>query len=384
MNYIFYVLMIFVLSFLCSCGEDTTNPSKTAQITSITPTSGKIGDTITIKGTNFGTTQNTSFVMFNSANVIDYLDWSGTEIKVKVPSSAISGKVSVYVDGTKSNEMDFKIIEIAIPHIKGINPISAKIDDEITISGENFGTTQGTSFVTLNNSKATKITIWCDSVIKVKLSAEATSGKISVTTNGVKSNDVDFIVITIETVTIGTQVWMLKNLDVDHYRNGDSIPQVTDSMDWKNLKTGAWCYYNNDPENGLIYGKIYNFYAVYDSRGLAPSGWHISKEGEWDKLEYFIGDTSNAGGKLKETGTLHWQSPNSGATNESGFTALPGGYRSYDGNFYNIGSDGKWWTDYYNKLDSCIGRTLKYNLRKLIHRSESQVSGFSVRCVKDK
>jgi uncharacterized protein (TIGR02145 family) len=99
--------------------------------------------------------------------------------------------------------------------------------------------------------------------------------------NGCPCTDCDPPVNNYATVTIGTQVWMTKNLDVDRYRNGDIIPEVKDSIAWANLKTGAWCYYNNDPELGKIYGKLYNWYAVNDPRGLAPAGYHIPTDAEW-------------------------------------------------------------------------------------------------------
>src|SRR5215831_16955339 len=119
-------------------------------------------------------------------------------------------------------------------------------------------------------------------------------------------------------IKIGHQKWMAKNLDVTHYRNGDKIPQVKNKAAWKALTTGAWCWYNNDSANGAIYGKLYNWYAVNDPRGLAPTGWHIPSDAEWDTLATHLG--SNAGGKLKDTGTIEagtglWYAPNKGATN---------------------------------------------------------------------
>ena len=163
------------------------------------------------------------------------------------------------------------------------------------------------------------------------------------------------------TVSICDQVWMKKNLDVDHYRNGDPIPQVTDPTQWANLTTGAWCYYNNDPANRTTYGKIYNWYAVNDSRGLAPVGWHIPTDAEWTELENCLGGESVAGGKMKETGTTHWLSPNTGATNESGFTALPGGSRSYmNGLYYEIGQSGAWWSS-TEFTPFAYGRDIVYN-----------------------
>jgi uncharacterized protein (TIGR02145 family) len=143
-------------------------------------------------------------------------------------------------------------------------------------------------------------------------------------------------------ITIGTQIWSGINLDVVNYRNGDPIPQVTDQTTWNNLTTGAWCYYDNDPANGAIYGKLYNWYAVNDPRGLAPVGWHVPIGTEWTTLINFVGGTPVAGGALKETGTTHWNAPNTGATNSSGFTALGGGSRL--SSFSGLKTNGSFWT----------------------------------------
>ena len=130
----------------------------------------------------------------------------------------------------------------------------------------------------------------------------------------------------IETVVIGTQEWTVKNLNVSRYRNGDVIPEVKDPKEWASLTTGAWCYYNNDPKNGAIYGKLYNWYAYNDSRGLAPEGFHIPSKTEWELLFSYLGGEDTAAGKLKSTKPL-WATPNKEATNISRFSALPGGRR---------------------------------------------------------
>ena len=135
------------------------------------------------------------------------------------------------------------------------------------------------------------------------------------------------------------QTWTGKNLNVSKYRNGDAIPQVTDPSQWVNLTTGAWCYYNNDPNNGAIYGKLYNWYAVNDPRGLAPQGWHVPTETEWTSLINYLGGASVAGGKMKSTDITLWGPPNIG-TNSSGFSALPGGLRDVGGNFWGGGDGG--------------------------------------------
>jgi uncharacterized protein (TIGR02145 family) len=183
-------------------------------------------------------------------------------------------------------------------------------------------------------------------------------------------------------ITIGSQVWMGKNLDVTNYRNGDPILQVVNPSDWAGLTTGAWCYFNNDPVNGTIYGKLYNWYAVNDTRGLAPSGWHIPTDIEWTTLGNILG--ANPGAKMKSIGTANWTSPNTGATNSSGFTALPGGVRNSSGIFSFVGSFGNWWSS--NEMTSTTNawyRNLIYNNSLLGRSYGSKKLGYSVRLIKD-
>src|SRR6476661_5263113 len=145
-------------------------------------------------------------------------------------------------------------------------------------------------------------------------------------------------------VKIGNQTWMAENLNVNTYRNGDTIPQVQDPKTWSSLTTGAWCYYGGKTETGAKYGKLYNWYAVNDPRGLAPEGWHIPSDAEWTTLETSLGGGSVAGGKMKEAGTFNWTSPNTGGNNNSGFTSLPGGIRASNATFSNVGNQSIWWT----------------------------------------
>jgi uncharacterized protein (TIGR02145 family) len=145
-------------------------------------------------------------------------------------------------------------------------------------------------------------------------------------------------------VTIGDQVWTGCNLSVTTYRNGNTIPQVTDPIAWEALTTGAWCHVNGDPANEPIYGRLYNWYAVTDPRGLGPVGYHVPTVAERDALASYLGGLSVAGGKMKEIGTCHWQYPNVDATDESGFTAFGAGDRSYDGTYENFKFSGAWWT----------------------------------------
>ena len=185
------------------------------------------------------------------------------------------------------------------------------------------------------------------------------------------------------TVSVCNQVWMTKNLDVTTYRNGDAIPQVTDPTAWANLTTGAWCYYNNDAANGSIYGKLYNWYAVNDPRGLAPQGWHVPSDVEWTTLETCLGGSSVAGGAMKEAGLMHWLSPNTGATNSSGFAGLPGGSRYYDGSFFSVGYDGYWWSSTEDHSTNAWDRFLDYDYSVVYKNYDNKANGFSVRCLRD-
>jgi uncharacterized protein (TIGR02145 family) len=145
-------------------------------------------------------------------------------------------------------------------------------------------------------------------------------------------------------ITIGSQVWTKCNATVTKYSDNSDIPQVTDPLAWSALTTGAWCWYNNDPANEAIYGKLYNWHAVNDPRGLAPAGYHIPTDTELVTLTTFLGGTSVAGGAMKEVGLCHWNTPNTDATNTSFFTGLGGGARSSGGNYGTFGNFGNWWT----------------------------------------
>lgn len=190
-----------------------------------------------------------------------------------------------------------------------------------------------------------------------------------------------FRVSAIPSIKIGTQRWMTKNLDITRYRNGDKIPQVKNTAQWAALTTGAWCWYNNDSATGAVYGRLYNWYAINDPRGLAPIGWHVSSDSEWITLSTFLGGDAVAGGKLKEAGTSHWSSPNTG-TNSSGFTALPGGARSVYGTFTNLGDIGYWWSS--SEVTSNAWSRYLYYATDLVYRfGADKLNGFSVRCIKD-
>ena len=198
-----------------------------------------------------------------------------------------------------------------------------------------------------------------------------------------------------KTIKIGNQVWMAENLKVTRYRNGESIPNVTDNSQWANLTNGARCAYNNDNNNVATYGLLYNWYAVIDSRNIAPEGWHVPTDEEWKELEMYLGMNQNeadatgwrgspVGGKLKEASTTYWNNPNTGATNESGFTAFPGGYRSHHyATFYSIGYYGCLWSVNEGSSEGAWRRLLHYNNSNVYRSYIDKHYGFSVRCVRD-
>ncbi|MDD5529167.1 MAG: fibrobacter succinogenes major paralogous domain-containing protein [bacterium] len=189
---------------------------------------------------------------------------------------------------------------------------------------------------------------------------------------------------TYKTIKIGEQVWMAENLNVSHYRNGDTVPQVQAAKEWINLTTGAWCYYENNVENGKTYGKLYNWYAVNDPRGLAPEGWHIPTDDEWTILTNCLGGEDIAGGKLKENCTTLWWSPNTGATNKSGFSALPGGHRGdNNGAFGVIGNGGYWWSATEFNATYAWSRLMYYDYANVYRKGYNKKYGFSIRCVKN-
>lgn len=183
-------------------------------------------------------------------------------------------------------------------------------------------------------------------------------------------------------VTIGTQVWLLENLRTTKYRDGTSIPNITGEAEWANLTGPSYCWYNNDAATfKATYGALYNWYAVNTGK-LCPAGWHVLTLDDWATLKTYLGG-DNIPGKLKEAGTAHWVSPNTGATNESGFTALPGGQRSEGGVFDFAWWNGLWWTDTEVSTQEAYGIWIATDLTEVFDSMEDKRQGYSVRCLKD-
>lgn len=186
------------------------------------------------------------------------------------------------------------------------------------------------------------------------------------------------------TVIIGTQVWSAENLKTTRYRNGDPIPNITDNALWTNLSTGSYSWLNNNIANKEAFGALYNDYVITDIRNIAPKGWHVASDADWTILTNYLGGESVAGGKLKETGTVHWLTPNVDATNEIGFNALPVGYRHLNGSFDFYGIEGFWWTSTPNTIgNGGWYRIIDRGLGRIARMADLNTSGFSVRCIKD-
>ncbi len=183
------------------------------------------------------------------------------------------------------------------------------------------------------------------------------------------------------TTTIDTLVWMAENLKTTRYNDGTAIPYVTDAQEWAGLDSGAFCFYANDIfYNKDTYGALYNWYAVSSDK-LCPAGWHIPTDEEWNALTAFLGGETKAGSKLKDT-VMIWNSPYEDATNETGFTALPGGCRDSNGYYYDLGFSGMWWTAEEFYSSSALYRMIYYD-PTLQRNFIDKKFGMSVRCVKD-
>jgi len=186
-----------------------------------------------------------------------------------------------------------------------------------------------------------------------------------------------------KTIVIGLQEWMAENLKTTIYRNGNAIANITDNAQWSGLTTGAWASYNNDNQYDCPYGKIYNWYAVADPRHVCPTGWHEPTDDEWTTLADYLGGEFVGGGKMKSTGLQYWIDPNQDATNESGFSVLPGGNRSDDGDFSTVGIAGFWWSSSESSTTTAWLRFLSYDSGSANQASANKRSGLTVRCLRD-
>lgn len=275
--------------------------------------------------------------------------------------------------------------ELKVPHLKSVDPISAKVGEEVTIFGLTLGKERGDREIMFGEVAAEVYPEWTDGMVVVEVPEGAETCEIKMSYDGKLSNGLNFSPtpddLPDDQVVIGYQIWMKRNLDVDTFANGDPIKECKTEEEWEAAKenhTPVWCYYNFDPELGKIYGKLYNGYCLNDERGLAPEGWIIPNRDDIVDLVDYLGGEDIAGGKLKEAGTEHWLSPNTGGTNSTRFTALPGGNKVK--NFQAIGRSGYWWTGDggSNKSYWYLNHKQKY----VWANSASPKSAHAVRCMK--
>jgi uncharacterized protein (TIGR02145 family) len=187
------------------------------------------------------------------------------------------------------------------------------------------------------------------------------------------------------TMTIGTQTWLAENLKTSKYLNGDLIGSTSSptlDITSESAPRYQWAY-NGDQTNIDTYGRLYTWYVIMDARYICPAGWHVPSNPDWQVLTAFLGGEGNAGGKLRETGLVHWQSPNAGATNETGFGALPGGYRRIDGTFGEIHLYSPWWSATELNLTDAKLWSTGYLDGTAFSLNNSKNTGYSVRCLKD-
>jgi|GEM_PF-392489 len=323
----------------------------------------------------FGTSNSTTISLGTSftggfSTIINLLIIGG------VPSGAvISFNPNAILPGSSTN--------VTISNISGL----AAGTYNVVVNGV-AGSISHTTLLTLIINRST----FCDSVkifnndttICSGSNLRLTAGE-SINTSALVARDIDGN--TYPTVNINSQIWSKKNLNVSHFKNGDIIPQVTNSTQWANLSTGAWCWYNNDSAtNAATYGKLYNWYAVNDTRGIAPSGWHIPTNQEFNILISYLGGLSVAGGKMKEAGNIHWASPNLGATNSSGFNGFPGADRNYFGTFDGqIGKIGAWWSSTESATSSTFAwqRTLLSDSNSVSFSGLGKGTGLSLRLLRN-
>ena len=342
--------------------------------------------------------------------------WTTTEASATTATIRFMGYQSSSLNPTNSNKnygFSVRCIKDSAPLVTTLTPTS--VADTIAISGGNITSNGGLPIIARGVcwSTSTSPTITSSKTLDSIGSGSFTSklkGLLPNTTYYIRAyatnsigtaygNEQSFktyskgsqIVTDIDgnvyhSVTIGTQTWLVENLRAVRFRNGDSIPTTKDNTTWAAYKSTAYSWYNNDITNKSTFGALYNWYAASDTRNIAPVGWHVATDADFTTLTNYLGNESIAGSKMKETGTVNWLSPNSGATNEFGFNGLPGGLRSYDGTFRNKGSNGYFWTSTESDYDIYKGwdRELFYNqINCFRYNLDSKLYGFSIRCVKD-
>ncbi|MBA7544886.1 hypothetical protein ES705_37247 [subsurface metagenome] len=349
----------------------------TTSVSNITENSAQSGGNVTDDGGAEVTARGVCWSTSENPTIADDKTSDGTGTGSFISSlTGLTANTTYYVRayatnsvGTSyGNEISFTTLAVSLPTVSttegsSITPTTAQSGGNITDDGGGTITARGVCWSTAHNptivdnktddgtatgiftSSITGLTATTTYYIRAYATNSAGTAygdEITIITSTATVTDYEGNVY--QTITIGSQEWMCENLKLTKYADGTAIPLVTNSTEWGNLTTPGYYWYNNDePTYANTYGALYNWYTV-EKGNLCPTGWHVPTDAEWTTLTDYLGGASVAGGKLKETGTAHWSYPNTGATNESGFTALPGGGRSLNGTFGYVGSSGGWWS----------------------------------------
>ncbi len=289
-------------------------------------------------------------------------------------------ETSVTTGGNIINDGGSPITQRGVCYSTSNNPTTS---NNVTNDGSGIG------FFTSNLSGLTASTTYFVRAYATNSAGTAYGSEVSFTTAsaGIVTNPgagVTFNGYTYLSIVLGNgQEWMSENLRTSVYANGDPIPNVINDNLWKGLSTGAWVHQNNNNQYENPYGKLYNWHAVVDPRNVCPTGWHVPSKAEWTLLIDYLGGEDQAGGKMKSTGTQYWASPNTDATNESGFSGLPGGTRSFEGSFYDFGTRGLLWSSTESDAISAWFFFLANNDNNVLPYALQKERGNSVRCVRD-
>jgi uncharacterized protein (TIGR02145 family) len=360
------------------CWSTTTNPTISL---STKTTDGSVTGSFTSSITGL-TTSTTYYVKAYATNSVGTAYGNELTFTTSAVASTVPGAPTI---GTASAGNGQATVTFTAPGSNGGSAITGYtvISSPGNITGS--GSANPITVSGLTNGTAYTFTVTATNAIGTS-SASSASNSVTPSATLTIVSDIDGNVY--NTVTIGTQTWMAENLKTTKYNDGNAIPNVTDNTAWAALTTPSYCWYNNDATTyKATYGALYNWYAVNSTsnggKNVCPTGWHVPSDAEWTTLTDYLGEESVGGGKLKETGTTHWTSPNTGATNETGFTALPGGYRYFNGTFDYIGSGGFWWSSTATGTYYAWHRTLRYNESHVGGGDYGKMYGFSVRCVRD-
>jgi uncharacterized protein (TIGR02145 family) len=359
------------------CWATTTNPTTANRKTTdgtgtgtYTSTLTRIVDGITYYVRAYATNSNGTF--YGNEQV-----FNGTKPVLTTATTTKIMATTAYSGGTVIAGGGSTVTALGVCWATTTNPTTA---DSKTTDGSGIGT------FTSNLTGLTASTTYYVRAYATNSGGTGYGNQQTFTTNGPGEPLTDIDGNTYNTVWIGGKLWMAENLKTTRYNDGTAIPEVTDNNLWMGLTTGAYCWYNNDVANKDIYGALYNWYTVNTGK-LAPTGWHVPSDAEWTNFVNYLEPTGHAvgGGKLKETGTAHWLSPNTGATNEFGFTALPGGSRNSSSVFGNVGYLGYWWSSTAYGASKALNRDISYYTAGIFDYccGYDNKFGSSIRCMRD-